>query len=104
MIRSKKKKVFLLLKGGLGNQLFQYAAGCFVAEILDRKLIIDTKLGFSRDRYKRSYELARILPEIKETSFYHRIAIILYSKSQKLLEQKGTILRSQLKMVWQLYY
>ena len=88
MIRSKKKKVFLLLKGGLGNQLFQYAAGCFVAEILDRKLIIDTKLGFSRDRYKRSYELARILPEIKETSFYHRIAIILYSKSQKFLNKK----------------
>jgi hypothetical protein len=99
MIRSKKKKVFLLLKGGLGNQLFQYAAGRFVAEILDRELIVDTKLGFFRDKiYKRSYELASVLPEIKETNYYQRIAIILLLISQKFAKNKDPF--SGIKLKW----
>lgn len=48
----------VLLCGGLGNQLFQYAFGRTLAERYRAKLQIDLGLGFSRDLvYHRSYEL-----------------------------------------------
>ena len=41
-----KKKIYLYLCGGLGNQLFQYAAAKNIAIINDADLIIDTQCGF----------------------------------------------------------
>jgi hypothetical protein len=37
-----KKKIYLYLSGGLGNQLFQYAAAKNLSIINDADLIIDT--------------------------------------------------------------
>jgi hypothetical protein len=44
-----KKKIYLYLCGGLGNQLFQYAAAKNIAIINDADLIIDTQCGFITD-------------------------------------------------------
>ena len=45
-------------KGGLGNQLFQYAAARSLALRNQVSLLIDTASGFQADPYGRSYELA----------------------------------------------
>lgn len=50
-----KKKIFLYLSGGLGNQLFQYAAAKSLAIKHDCQLIIDPFSGFFTDfRHKRT--------------------------------------------------
>lgn len=44
-----KKKIYLYLSGGLGNQLFQYAAAKNLSLINEADLIIDTRCGFLSD-------------------------------------------------------
>jgi hypothetical protein len=53
------KKIYLYLCGGLGNQLFQYAAAKNLAIVHNAQLVIDTKGGFItdfRDFWKFSLE------------------------------------------------
>lgn len=46
------------LRGGLGNQLFQYAMAAALAEASGADLSIDERTGFRRDRrFRRRYEL-----------------------------------------------
>lgn len=57
-LRQSKEKVIVRLKGGLGNQLFQYATGKALAIRNGVELVLDTETGFKRDtEYKRSYSL-----------------------------------------------
>lgn len=49
--------VIVLLKGGLGNQLFQYAMGRRIAVDNNLPLKLDVEAGFKNDFYKRSYGL-----------------------------------------------
>jgi Glycosyl transferase family 11 len=52
------RKVVVRLKGGLGNQLFCYAAARRLAWYNNAELVIDTVTGFKYDDlYKRSYSL-----------------------------------------------
>lgn len=46
--RSQKNSVYLFLTGGLGNQLFQYAAGLYLAEKQNLNLITDISSGSPR--------------------------------------------------------
>jgi hypothetical protein len=49
--------VIVDLRGGLGNQLFEYAAGRHVALVNRQPLKLDTVTGFQGDFYRRSYAL-----------------------------------------------
>jgi hypothetical protein len=49
--------VIIQLKGGLGNQLFQYATGRKLSILLDMPLFFDTVTGFENDFYDRKYSL-----------------------------------------------
>lgn len=51
--------VVSLIKGGLGNQMFCYAAGRALALRLGRPLLLDVRTGFQRDAYGRTYRLNR---------------------------------------------
>lgn len=51
--------VVTLVKGGLGNQLFCYAAGRALAARLGRPLLLDAMTGFRRDGYGRAFRLDR---------------------------------------------
>jgi len=51
--------VVAILKGGLGNQLFAYAAARAFALRSGRDLWLDTTSGFVRDGYGRAYRLDR---------------------------------------------
>jgi hypothetical protein len=51
-------KVIVRLRGGLGNQLFMYAAARRLAYVNNADLVIDEVSGFARDfRYQRRYAL-----------------------------------------------
>lgn len=57
--------IVIRIKGGLGNQLFQYASAKGLAASLGRRLKMDSLTGFPRDQYRRSYRLHRFaLPEV----------------------------------------
>ncbi|MDQ7818386.1 MAG: alpha-1,2-fucosyltransferase [Melioribacteraceae bacterium] len=49
--------IVVKLKGGLGNQMFQYAAARRIAYDNNLPLKIDKELGFKNDFFKRSYRL-----------------------------------------------
>ena len=49
------------LMGGIGNQLFIYAAARRLAEVNGIPLLLDSKSGFVRDQYKREYALKPVL-------------------------------------------
>ena len=52
------RKVIVRLKGGLGNQLFCYAAARRLSLVNDAELVLDTVTGFEYDHiYKRTYSL-----------------------------------------------
>ncbi len=52
------KKITVILKGGLGNQMFQYAFGKALAKKSNAALVLDTISGFKRDKiYKRRFGL-----------------------------------------------
>tara|TARA_B110000879_G_scaffold199548_1_gene272585 strand:+ start:3143 stop:4039 length:897 start_codon:yes stop_codon:yes gene_type:complete len=54
----KKNKVIPIIFGGLGNQLFIYAAAKRLSILNNADLILDDKSGFVRDfQYKRSFQL-----------------------------------------------
>jgi hypothetical protein len=53
-----KRKVIVRLQGGVGNQLFQYAAAYAAAKQYDAELILDANTGFKLDPYHRSFRLS----------------------------------------------
>lgn len=56
--KSDGKKIIVRIKGGLGNQLFCYAAARRLALINNAELVIDDVTGFVRDhQYRRQYML-----------------------------------------------
>ena len=57
-----KRKIYITLFGGLGNQLFQYACAYNLARKLNSELIIDDKSGFFFDKkFKRNISLPKNL-------------------------------------------
>jgi hypothetical protein len=71
MLNSKKiPKIIVRIKGGLGNQLFAYAAARRLAIVNQAELVIDDVTGFSRDfQYQRRYGLDQFsIPVRKATS------------------------------------
>lgn len=69
-INSLSKKVILEVKGGLGNQMFQYAAARSLALELGADLLIERKLGFLLDwQYRRTFELNKLPVIFSESTF-----------------------------------
>jgi len=61
--------------GGLGNQMFQYAAGRALAMARSAELALDRTTFFARDRvFRRSFELAPFPIRAREASFDERLA------------------------------
>ena len=54
-----KRVVVAMIKGGLGNQLFAYAAARAYAIRTSRELYLDDVSGYSHDGYGRAFMLAR---------------------------------------------
>jgi hypothetical protein len=72
-------KIFAALSGGLGNQMFQYAAARSLTQRLGAELVLDTWSGFVRDRqYRRTYELGALPIQGRSARPAERLPIWLY--------------------------
>lgn len=81
-------KIVSYLKGGLGNQLFQYATARALA--LDNKveLILDSRSGFIRDyQYRRNYELNNFAINARLASPWERLPVWFYRLKNRLIKQ-----------------
>jgi hypothetical protein len=70
-------KIVVGFRGGLGNQLFQYATGLAAAERTGAALAIDCASGFLLDPYERKFELGAFLngePRLREGSLLASLA------------------------------
>lgn len=55
-------QIISVIKGGIGNQLFIYAAGLALSQKFDCELVLDGGSGFgSHDEYSRDYQLTNYL-------------------------------------------
>lgn len=82
-------KIISALSGGLGNQMFQYAAALAVSKRWNKPLVIDDWSGFVRDfEYKRQYELDALSITARKATPLERVPIWLYRlRHRKMLTQ-----------------
>lgn len=86
VMRRRKPIVKVLLCGGLGNQLFQYAHARCVAVRANARLVLDTKTLFQIDtRYRRRYELHafKLCSDVeysKSIGLIERVRILFYRR------------------------
>ena len=67
-------KIIPRIFGGLGNQLFCYAAARRLALVNDAELVIDDVTGFARDReYRRQYMLDRFRIPVRKATPAERL-------------------------------
>jgi hypothetical protein len=79
-----KPLIVSVLRGGLGNQLFQYATARAISLRIDTRLKLDTKTGFSRDRqYRRTFQLSKFPIHAKAASALERLPYHLFRLSQR---------------------
>ena len=86
-------KIIAHLMGGLGNQMFQYAAARSLAYKNNLPLFLDTHTGFFRDKiYKRRYELHNlpIKAQKVKTKYIFPYWEMIFRK--KILSQKQNLL------------
>lgn len=76
-----KRKLYLRLKGGLGNQLFIYAFGIYCEEILNFDVRFDVFSGYVRDVYGSKPALNKIGIKHKKTNTWENLLLILNRKN-----------------------
>lgn len=90
------RKLFVQLSGGLGNQMFQYAAARAFALDNQVQLVLDAWSGFARDKqYKRTYELRRFPIKALLTNFLMRLPLWLFRVERKLFTSTTDVLQKR---------
>lgn len=90
------KKVFVRLKGGLGNQMFQYAAGRALALRNNMALVLDTMSGFSRDRvYQRTFSLGSFQCERAYASRFEQLPFWYEQVRSKLIPGTSQVIEER---------
>lgn len=99
-----KKKLVVQLRGGLGNQLFCYAAAKRLAIVNSAELVIDTISGFENDHiYNRTYQLDKFnikarfatSSERLEPLKYYRRRILIFLDKRRKFENRRLILQEK---------
>jgi hypothetical protein len=98
-----QQKLILRLKGGVGNQLFQYAFARSLCLQLNYTLIIDTKTGFIFDKYQRTPRIDDLLKAYNEATFTHYV-LFYFTKffpsiSYRLFKSKRVVEKSTSNLV-----
>ena len=85
-------KLIIQLKGGLGNQMFQYATARAISLENNLDLVIDDWTGFYRDfQYKRKYELNNFKIKGRIGKFYEILPSLYVSALVKLKKRINLI-------------
>ena len=84
-----KRKIYITLIGGLGNQLFQYACAFNLANNLNAKLIIDDRGGFYFDKkFQRNNSLPKNLSYKRASIFEVSLLFVLRILKKTLFNKK----------------
>lgn len=77
-----KPRIYVILRGGLGNQLHQIAAGAAISERVDGVLrvyshIVDTSVNPSRRGFFREFNLSKVFftVDLKEVGWFENLAL-----------------------------
>ena len=81
------------MKGGLGNQLFIYAAARALALRTGRRLYLDIWRGYTADTYGRSYRLDRFPIQAQVMPEAWRVATMLRHLRHKLIRVQNKLLQ-----------
>ena len=84
--------VIAIVKGGLGNQLFIFAAARALALRTGRSLYLDTSRGYTNDDYGRSYRLNRFPIKAESMPETWRIAPTLKHPRHKIIRTFNKLL------------
>ncbi len=84
--------VIAIVKGGLGNQLFIYAAARALALRTGRTLYLDATRGYTKDDYGRSYRLDRLPIKAQPVPEDWRIAPTLKHPRHKIIRALNKLL------------
>lgn len=84
--------VIAIVKGGVGNQLFIYAAARALALRTGRTLHLDTTRGYTNDDYGRSYRLNRFPIQVEPMCEGWRIAAHLKHPRHKIVRALNKLL------------
>jgi hypothetical protein len=77
-------KLLVLLNGGLGNQMFQYATARAISIDNNLELVLDDWSGFVRDfQYRRKYELSQFPISARTANAAERVPIWIYRAYRK---------------------
>jgi hypothetical protein len=80
-----KRRLIVGLKGGMGNQMFQYAAGRALSLRNNMEIILDTTSGFVRDRvYRRSFGLGILDIKVRRASVLEQLPFWFENCRQKI--------------------
>ncbi len=94
----KHPAVIVQLRGGLGNQMFQYAAGRALAIRNSAELYVDATSGFTRDKvYKRTFELGLMPIAAKKADLGRRLPYWLEKIRERITTSSPGIVQ---KRVW----
>lgn len=100
------KAVISIVKGGLGNQMFIYAAGRALALRTCRQFYLDSRRGYTHDKYGRGYRLGCLQIKAETMPEEWRIAPTLKHLGHKMTRAWNKILprdcRTYLAQVWNL--
>ena len=76
--------------GGLGNQMFQYAAGKALSIRNKSDFYVDTYSGFYRDKiYKRTYELNFFNITVKKSGFLNHLRYLIEKLKSKIFDSSN---------------
>lgn len=88
------RKIVVYLRGGLGNQMFQYSLGRALAKDINCELVLDDWSGFLRDQHQRKYELDNFVIKARKAKFYESIPIWIYRIKNKFYDNQKFISES----------
>lgn len=81
------KKIVVRIKGGIGNQLFCYAAARRLALVNDAELVIDHISGFAYDiKYRRHYQLDKFNIPCRKATAAERLEP--FSRARRFLKRR----------------
>jgi len=91
-LRPPDRAVIAIVKGGLGNQMFIYAAARALALRTGRSLWLDSRRGFASDRYGRDFRLDRFDHAAREIPEAWRVAPTLRHPRHKWIRAWSKLL------------
>lgn len=90
-------KVVAYLKGGLGNQMFQYATARALARRTGAELVLDPWSGFVRDtQYRRHYELDALPIHGRLATVRERLPIWLFRAENRFRKEESSLLQRRI--------